>query len=101
MDQIENYLQRAWSDGVYNINIEDVKIAIEELKEMDDEHGAIWVSVIKNDENVIEVDKDLTLTIIFEEREPINAKLNSWQEVIDLYQLLLNQKFDDIINLLK
>ncbi|KRT16534.1 hypothetical protein ASU31_10255 [Pedobacter ginsenosidimutans] len=101
MDQIENHLQRAWSDGVYNINIEDVKIAIEELKEMDDEHGAIWVSVIKNDENVIEVDKDLTLTIIFEEREPINAKLNSWQEVIDLYQLLLNQKFDDIINLLK
>lgn len=42
MDQIENYLQRAWSDGVNNINIEDVKIAIEELKEMDDEHGAIW-----------------------------------------------------------
>lgn len=101
MDQIENYLQRAWSDGVNNINIEDVKIAIEELKEMDDEHGAIWVSVIKNDENVIEVNKDLTITIIFEEQEPINAKLNSWQEVIDLYQLLLNQKFDDIIHLLR
>lgn len=59
------------------------------------------VSVIKNDENVIEVNKDLTITIIFEEQEPINAKLNSWQEVIDLYQLLLNQKFDDIIHLLR
>lgn len=98
MDQIENYLQRAWSDGVSNINIEDVKIAIEELKKMDDEHGAIWVSVIKNDENVIEVNKDLSIAVIFEEREPINAKLNSWQEVIDLYQLLLDQKFDDVIN---
>jgi hypothetical protein len=101
MSQTENYLQRAWSDSIDNINIEDVKIAIAELKEMDDEHGAFWVSVIKNDENVIEVNKDLTITIIFEEREPINAKLNSWEEVIDLYRLLLDQKFDDIIRLVK
>jgi len=66
MSQTENYLQRAWSDAMDNVNIEDIKVAIEELKEMDDEHGAIWVSVIKNDENIIEVEKDLTTYIHFE-----------------------------------
>ncbi|WP_293309523.1 hypothetical protein [Pedobacter sp. UBA5917] len=101
MSQTENYLQRAWSDAMDNVNIEDIKLAIRELKEMDDEHGAIWVGVIKNDENVIEVEKDLTAYIHFEEQETISTKLNSWEEVIELYKLLLDQKFDDIISFVK
>lgn len=101
MSQLENYLQRAWSDAMENVNIEDIKLAIQELKEMDDEHGAIWVSVIKNDENVIEVEKDLSTYIHFEEQETISTKLNSWEEVIELYKLLLDQKFDEIISIVK
>jgi hypothetical protein len=95
--QIENYLQRAGSDAINNINIEDVKIAIEELKVIDDEHGAIWVCVIENDENVIEVHKDLSIIIHLEKYGTINTKLNSWTEVIKLYELLLNMEFEKII----
>lgn len=97
MSQTENYLQRAWSDGIDNVNIHDVKTALNELKEMDDEHGVIWVSVLNGEENIIEVHKDLSIIVDFDNHEIITTNLNNWQEVIELYQLLLDKKFDEII----
>ncbi len=97
MSQTENYLQRAWSDGIDNVNIQDVKTALNELKEMDDEHGVIWVSVLNGEENIIEVHKDLSIIVDFDNHEIITTNLNNWQEVIELYQLLLDKKFDEII----
>ena len=40
--------------------------AIEDIQLMDDEHGAFWVSIITDNENVIQVDKDLSVSVIFE-----------------------------------
>ena len=62
---------------------------------MDDEHGAFWVSVITDDENVIEVNKDLTLSLIFEGQET-KHRAKDWKEVSELYGFLLNEKFDEI-----
>ena len=101
MIQIENYLQRAWSDSEDNITLDDIILAIDELKEMDDENDAIWVSVIGDDENIVEVRKNLTLIIDFEDDELIESKANSWDEVIELYKLLLNKEFDQIIEKVK
>ena len=97
MIQIENYLQRAWSDSEDNVTLDDIILAIDELKEMDDENDAIWVSVIGDDENIIEVRKNLSLIIDFEDDDLIESKANSWDEVIELYKLLLNKEFDQII----
>ncbi|MBO6211645.1 hypothetical protein [Algoriella sp.] len=101
MIQIENYLQRAWSDSEDNVTLDDIILAIDELKEMDDENDAIWVSVIGDDENIIEVRKNLSLIIDFEDDELIESKANSWDEVIELYKLLLNKEFDQIIEKVK
>ena len=97
MIQIENYLQRAWSDSEDNVTLDDIILAIDELKEMDDENDAIWVSVIGDDENIIEVRKNLSLIIDFEDDELIESKANSWDEVIALYKVLLNKELDQII----
>ena len=101
MIQIENYLQRAWSDSEDNVTLDDIILAIDELKEMDDENDAIWVSVISDDENIIEVRKNLSLIIDFEDDDLIESKANSWDEVIELYKLLLNKEFDQIIEKVK
>lgn len=62
---------------------------------MDDEHGVLWVSVITDDENVIEVNKNLSLSIIFEGQER-KHQATSWGEIEQLFNLLLSEKFDAI-----
>ncbi len=47
-----SYLQRAWSDNIENISLEDVKTAIQEIIHMDDEHSAFWVGIGDNEEYV-------------------------------------------------
>ena len=101
MIQIENYLQRAWSDSEDNVTLDDIILAIDELKEMDDENDAIWVSVIGDDENIKKIKKNLSLIIDFEDDDLIESKANSWDEVIELYKLLLNKEFDQIIEKVK
>jgi hypothetical protein len=62
---------------------------------MDDEHGAFWVSVITDDDNVIEVNKDLSLFVIFDGQQT-NYQSKDRSEVTELYKLLLTEKFDEI-----
>ena len=52
---MENYLQCAWSDATDNIGIDEVKNAITELQEIDDEHGAFWVYILQEEETLLEV----------------------------------------------
>lgn len=91
----ENYIQYAGGYQKDNINESDIEKAIMDLQLMDDEHGAFWVSVITDDENVIEVNKDLSLSVIFEGVETKYQAAN-WYVVKELYNLLLNEKFYEI-----
>ncbi len=54
----ETYIQYAGGYQKDNINETDIEKTIKDIQRMDDEHGAFWVSVIIDDENVIEVNKD-------------------------------------------
>ena len=96
----ENYIQYAGGYQKDNIEESDIEKAIEDIQLMDDEHGAFWVSVITDDENVIEVNKDLSLTVIFEGQE-IKYQATDWNEVAELYKLLLLEKFDEIASRVK
>ena len=63
---MESYIQYASGYQKDNIIFDDIKKAISDVQKMDDEHGAFWASVITDDENVIETNKDLQLSIIFD-----------------------------------
>lgn len=92
---MESYIQYATGYQKDNININDIKKAILDIQEMDEEHGAFWVSVITEEENVIETDKDLQLAFVFGENVT-SYKASNWNEVLDFYELLVNHKFDKI-----
>lgn len=91
----ENYIQYAGGYQKDNIDELDIVKAINDIQSMDDEHGAFWVSVITDNENVIEVNKDLSLSVIFEEKETKYQAID-WKEVAELYSLLLLKKFHEI-----
>lgn len=96
----ENYIQYADGYQKDNIDEKDIVKAISDIQLLDDEHGAFWVSVITDDENVIEVNTDLSLFIIFEGQQT-KYQAKDWNEVIELYNLLLVEKFDVIIDRVK
>ena len=91
----DNYIQYAGGYNKDNIDFTDIEKAIIEIQETDDEHGAFWVSVITDDENVIECDKELNLAIVFDGNQS-NYKANDWLEVKEFYKLLLTENFDEI-----
>jgi hypothetical protein len=93
-----NYLQRAWSDSTHNVTLKDIKKVIEEVKHMDDEHGAFWVGVVDDEETVLETDKSLQVTAIFngDDQNAIIKHASNWQQVELLYDLLLNGDFDKL-----
>lgn len=89
----ENYIQYADGYQKDNIDEKDLIKAISDIQLMDEEHGAFWVSVITDNENVIEVNKDLSLFVIFEGKQTM-YQATDWNEVTELYNLLLLEKFD-------
>ena len=91
----ENYIQYGEGYNKDNIDFTDIEKAIIEIQESDDEHGAFWVSVITDDENIIETDKNLNLAIVFEGNQS-NYKAKDWLEVKEFYKLLLTENFDEI-----
>ena len=91
----ENYIQYSTGYSRDNITLADIDKAIVDIQKTDDEHGAFWVAVIADNENVIETDKYLNLVIVFEDDEA-NYRAKDWNEVKELYQLLLEDKLDII-----
>jgi len=96
----ETSLQYASGEQYDNIEIVDVQKAIEVIQKMDDEHGAFWVLVFTEEENVIEVDKDLSVIFLYKGIEN-NYQASDWIEVEELFNLLLQERFDDIIKKIK
>lgn len=96
----ENYIQ--YSSGYQKDNIDEADIAkaIADIQLMDDEHGVFWVSVITDDENIIEVNKDLSLSLVVGGQEA-RYQAKDWNEVSVVYRLLLYEKFDEIVERLK
>ena len=91
----ENYIQYAEGFNKDNINFNDIEKAVVEIQQTDDEHGSFWVSVITDDENVIETDKYLNMAIVFDGKQ-IDYKAKDWLEVKEFYKLLLDENFESI-----
>ena len=90
-----SYLQTAWGDSIDDdVSIDDIVTAINQIQEMDEEHGAFWVG-IGEEENTLEVSKDLSIFAVFaEDGSQIKAQFNSWEEVKALYESFLEERYD-------
>ena len=80
-----------------------VRTAIEGVQGMDDEHGGFWVGLVKDEENVLEVHKDLELFGVFEEEPGIQyrGKGKNWSEVELLFEAFLADKMETVKTRLK
>ncbi len=101
--QQESYIQYLAGYSKDSVNMQDVKTALADLQDMDEEHGAFWVSVIKDDENVLEVNKNLSVVGVFEDdtNKQYIKQCIDFQEIEQLYSMLLNEEFDDLKRRLK
>ncbi|NEU08634.1 hypothetical protein GZH53_09955 [Flavihumibacter sp. R14] len=90
------YLQKAWSDPLDNVSINDVKTAIHEIKDMDEEHGAFWVGVIYEDENILETHKDLSVMAVFSDEPEVQFRkqADNWTQIEDLYSMFLKGELE-------
>lgn len=95
---MENYLQTLWGDSFENVTSEKVKSIISDLKNSDDEHELFWVSVILNDENILEINKNLKVIGIFEDdpEKQYILQLKTWKEAEQLFELLLNENIEKL-----
>ncbi len=78
----ENYIQYATGYQKDNIGLLDIKKAINDIQ-------------ITDDENIIEINKDLNLSIIIGDKESKFQALD-WSEVERLYTMLLNGQFEEL-----
>ncbi len=99
----ENYLQKVWGDNLDNVNINDIKEAIKETLKMGDEHGAFWVSIMIEGENVLEMHKNFDVIGVFEDNENLQYKRNfkNINEIISLYEIFLTEDFTHVKTILK
>jgi len=91
--QQENYIQYSNGYSKENINMQDIMTALADLKIMDDEHGAFWVSVIISEENVLEVNKNLSVVGVFDDDPNIQyqKQFKDLDEIQNLYSMLLHE----------
>jgi len=103
MEFKETYLQQAERDALEDVTIEDVKEAIQDIQQTEDEHATFWVGIVKEDEWILEVDKHLRINAILapESGEEIHYVAADWPEVQDLYALFLEERFEELQKRLK
>jgi hypothetical protein len=95
---MESYIQYAAGYSKDNVTPSDIKRAILDIQKMDEEHGAFWVSVFNDFENILEIDKSLNITAIFDPDNDNGTKYKAkdWQEIESFLLLLIDEKFDDL-----
>lgn len=94
-------LQTRWGDGNFNPTYTDLKNALDELKQRDDEHSETWIS---NDyEDVLSVNQDLVVKFYnFEDDKNILSKqVDSLQEAYDIWVIFCEGDIDKVKDILK
>ena len=99
----DSYIQYAAGYNKENVTLKDIDLAIKDVQEMDEEHGAFWISMLEeNDEEyVIEVNKGLKISVMFGEKLDFQYNSRNWDEIKDILKLHIDRKFDDIILMMK
>ncbi len=97
----DSYIQYGGGYNKENVNSNDIIKALEDIKEMDDEHGSFWISILtEEEERVIVVNKNLNLIIIFGEEET-EYQPQDYAEIKSILELHVNKEFDKIKSIIK
>ncbi|KAA5533553.1 hypothetical protein F0919_13515 [Taibaiella lutea] len=93
------WIEKGWGDSVEDAIFDDIKTAIAETIQMDDEHGAFWVGHMEK-EFVLEINKTLDLLFVYGENqdEQIHTKLDNWDEVKHFFRLYFDNEFERLKN---
>jgi hypothetical protein len=99
----DSYIQYLAGYNKENVTNENIDKAIKDVQEMDDEHGAFWISMLEEngEEYVIEVNKRLNVSVMYGEKIDIQYKSQDWDEVKLILKLHIDRKFDEIISIVK
>lgn len=99
----ESYIQYAGGYNKENVNQSDIQKALNDLKIMDEEHGAFWISMlVENDEEfIIEVNKNLNLSLIYGENKENHYQAENYSEVKNILELHIKKEFEKINEILK
>jgi len=97
----DSYIQYAAGYDKENVTIKDIDKAIKDVQEMDEEHGAFWISILmdNDEEYVIEVNKRQKVSVMYGEKIDIQYDSQDWNEVKHILKLHIDKKFDDIITI--
>lgn len=92
-----SYIQYASGYDKDNITIKDIIKALDDLKQMDKEHGAFWVGVYGEniDEVVLEVHKNKVLFGNFGDKE-YKIQLDNLKVCKHFFDLLLNGSIEEL-----
>lgn len=91
------WIEKGWGDSFENVTFDDIKTAIEETKNMVEEHGAFWVGHMEN-EFILEIHKNLELFFVYGENqdEQIQTKLENWEDAKHFFKLYFDNEFEKI-----
>lgn len=89
------YLQKAWGDPIENPTLADIRTAISEMKQMDEEHGAFWM-VTEDEEMILEVQKDLRVTLIICGEICREAQCASAKQAEELFSRLIAGEYETV-----
>lgn len=93
----DSYIQYVGGYNKEDVNSYDIAKALEDIKKMDEEHGAFWISMLneQDEEMIIEVNKDLNLSLIFGEEE-FQYQSQNFEETKTILELHINKEFEKI-----
>ena len=99
----ESYIQYAGGYNKEDVNNSDIQKALSDLKVMDEEHGAFWISMlVENDEEfIIEVNKNLNLSLIYGENKENNYQAKNYEEARKILELHIKKEFEKIDEIVK
>jgi hypothetical protein len=93
------YLQKAWTDSIDDVNIDDIRTAIAETREMDADHATFWVGT-QEEEYILETEQNLDMVAVIN-GEAAKYRATDWEEVEYLYKLMLNEEYHLLIDYIK
>lgn len=90
----EFWIEKATGDSIDNVTIRDAKIAIEEIKTADTEHGAFWIGHI-DEQYVLEIHKNLDVFLIYGENQDkrLKSEFNNWEQVENCLEMYFTKDF--------
>lgn len=98
----DSYIQYAGGYNKEDVNSNDIAKALEDITKMDEEHGAFWISMLNEEEEemIIEINKDLNLSLIFGEEE-FQYQSQNFEETESILKLHIDKEFEKIKSITK